>query len=358
MSDTRMMRNGELVFQVAVSDEELDDRLDKTEPFSRKFVSGKLLNCVNLTLVLLGIVSSDKYLSICTERKETTSSEELFLFVKEALEKCGKPVVGIGFSNSKIAITEINEIGHYILPGHATYLRLNHPDRDYYHAVLLRKDKCGRLFCIDAQVGEDGLYPEQASGVKRIIKYISHDGYTTCQYLTSARGAIIHANEVALCQTNRVPLTHKEETPKPSIPSVYMKPKSRAKKYATMELYASVGQRIQTNFMSAILKDDTKNIVRYIEEIKPEHLEPEYQDGKGNSLMLATVKMRMADIIEYLCELGADPNLENDQGISPLDAAEKFPEITKVLRKCTSMKAGRKQTRRNKLRKSLRNKNR
>lgn len=336
MSDDRMMRNGELVFQVAVSDEELDDRLDKTEPFSRKSVRGKLLNCVNLTLVLLGIVSSDKYLSVCTERKETTSNEELFLFVKEALEKCGKPDVGVGFSKTKIPITEINEIGHYILPGYATYLRLNHPDRDYYHAILLRKDKCGRLFCIDAQVGEDGLYPEQASGVKRIIKYLSNDGYTTCQYITSSRKGIIHSSEVSACQTNRLPLPSKTPSPPPN-PSqssyyTHLKPKSTAKKYTTMDLYASIGQRYQTNFMSAILKDDTKSIARYNELINPSHLQPEYEDGNGNSLMLAAVKMKMGNIVEHLCELGADPNLENKNGESPFDAAS--PEITNILRKC------------------------
>jgi hypothetical protein len=233
---------------------------------------------------------------------------------------------------------------------------VNHPDREYYHALLLRKDKCGRLFCIDAQVGEDGLYPEQASGVKRIIKYLSNDGYTTCQYLTSARGAIIHSNEVAVCQTNRVPFTAKEETPKPSAASMYMsiKPKNTSKKYTLIDLAASPGQRIQINFMSAILKNDTKNIVRYIEEIESKHLKPEFQDSRGSSLMLAAVKMQMTDIVKYLCELGADPNLENNLGESPLDAAVKFPEITSVLRKCGSMKAGRKQTRRNRLRKSTR----
>lgn len=349
MSDVRMMRNGELVFQVAVSDEDLDDRLDKTELFSRKSVSGKLLNCVNLTLVLLGIVSSDKYLSVCTERKETTSNEELFLFIKEALQKCGKPDNGIGFSKTSIPVSEINEIGHYLLPGYATYLRLNYPDRDYYHAILLRKDKCGRLFCIDAQVGEDGLYPEQASGVKRIIKYLSNDGYKTCQYITSARNAIIHSGEVYLCQTDRLPLTSKVEKP-PSAASIYMSMslplKAKTKRYTPIDLAASPGQRIQVNFMSAILKEDTKNIGRYMAEIKDSHLVPEYEDSRGSSLMLAAVKMKMENVVKHLCELGADPNIENKDGESPLDAALKFPEITKILREC--VKKGGKKTRRSK----------
>ncbi len=314
------------MFQISVSDTQLDERLDKTEPFSRRFIKGVLSNCVNLTLVLLGVVTSDKYLSVCTNRKQTTKDKELILFIAEALKKCGRGnATTVSIENSKqYPVSELKRIGEGLLPEYATCLKLIHPSRDYYHMVLLRKDRCGRLFCIDPQVGEDGLYPEQANGISRILKYIQHDGYTHISFITSSNTGLIHSHEIDTCRSDHIPISDDGvfELSKPVSSSSSVSPAETVKPVSSSSISPSETTKPASSSSA-----------------EPTQAPP----------LIRAIWMRDRKLVKMLLDIGSDPNEEDSHGNSALDYAktQKSPEIYDMLIK--SMRKGGRKTRRRKL---------
>ena len=155
------------LFQVQLSEFDLNMNFIKTKAAVDEYQGNQALNCLNLTVVLLGIIEDPKeYLKICKERNRSTPLQELNNITKNAFQKIGVPYKGLE------SFTHVNEIkpmnplllslqklGKYLHNGHATPVGFQYDDGQG-HMALLRKDKKGSLELIDPQLyAEDGTYP-------------------------------------------------------------------------------------------------------------------------------------------------------------------------------------------------------
>jgi hypothetical protein len=390
--DNRPLVFGRRLFQVAVSNEQLEERLNTTEPYSRRLSEPYLMNCANLTMVLLGIVTAEEYLSVCTKRGHGTPFKETKIFIEDAFRKCGKSATASMYP-FRADLDKLKTLADGLLPGYATYLILYHETTS--HAVLLRKDKCNQFFLIDAQVGEDRLYPEQAIGLNRILKYIKHDEYISFGFIETTQNGLIHENEVAMCTTDRVPgrePTPAVELPKPTpappkaeptppppgpVPQIVWRrepipytnlpapePKDAANRQPLLD---AIKRRDYETVKSLFTKVDTLNytspdglvtpLIALVQNFKTDRQSTRfflgdfvklganinYSNSRGNTVLIESLQVADGSLIDTLCKLGADPNVENKQGQSALDIAKirKVPrEIYQSLQYCAARKGG------------------
>lgn len=119
-----------------------------------------LKNCVNLSLVYLGLISDvKKYLEVCTSRNKGTELAE----VDEVLAT----VVGYKFPSATSKVTPetsfqniLQSIGDSLLPEHATIVWIAFKDQDMGHSVIVKKEADSTLRLLDFQIiNPDGSYP-------------------------------------------------------------------------------------------------------------------------------------------------------------------------------------------------------
>jgi hypothetical protein len=159
--------------QIPLSEFALEQRLKITKETSQAEKSGNLLlNCANLVIVLLGLVTKpENYLLKCYDRDAITEMAELDTIVKGAFLKANVKYKGQVYNgiNSNQVVNEIqrdlvygqilNALGEKLKPGYATPLGMTFREGNQ-HLALLRKDVAGNLEFIDPQaVDRDGSYP-------------------------------------------------------------------------------------------------------------------------------------------------------------------------------------------------------
>ena len=167
---SRMKTNQDTLLQFAVSDQQLEERLQLVRAFSKNQIQLSdyiLQNCANLTLVLLGLIQNPKkYLQVCTRRSKATQFTEISRTIKNTNEGCLLEEVEIPFhfyrrNGQSIsydrAITEY--IGPELKPGYATLIHFQYGTHN--HCILVRKTSGNEIVeLIDAQdVATDGTYP-------------------------------------------------------------------------------------------------------------------------------------------------------------------------------------------------------
>lgn len=154
------------LLQIPVTDEELHERLVITKDFSKAARKNILLNCANLTFVLLGLVEDPKnYLGFCTTRNRGTQDSEIEDVIVGALAKAGIEY------NSQNKLTEktmdkpedytktMNYFLEILSVGNATPLWFEFTN-DVLHLVFLRKKDKTTLELIDSQdINRDASYP-------------------------------------------------------------------------------------------------------------------------------------------------------------------------------------------------------
>lgn len=193
---------GKYVFQVRLDDLELDARLSHTKPYSSLSNKG-LLNCTNLVLYTLGIVKSEEYIKTCTIRKTHTSYRETLEYISDALRECNKPSK-VEFSPD-FGIRHLNKLTDALLPGYATELSLRKWGSDTGHDIIIRRDLCSRIFCIDPQQGTPYIYPEVVSGDEQVKQYLERMGWERWACIFSEFDGIIHYEEHEGCHTKKRP---------------------------------------------------------------------------------------------------------------------------------------------------------
>lgn len=197
------------VFQVAVSNEELEERLRRTEPYSHAHMGGLLLNCTNITLVLLGLTTADNYLAVCTARGQKTHYEEQDMFINRALQSCGKPTGAKLVTLPRYSIDYIVQLADALLPGYATNIVVVYepfPYKESLHSAFLMKTLDNEIVYIDAQTSnDDGSYPLKVTGMDALRSFFRQNSFTKFLFMMSPPGAIIHAGETAACRTTDVP---------------------------------------------------------------------------------------------------------------------------------------------------------
>ena len=166
------------LLQIPLSEFALKQRLKITLETSQAKKKGNLLvNCANLVIVLLGLVTKpENYLLKCYDRDAITDMTELDTIVKEAFLKANVKYKGEVYNgiHSNQVTNEIqrdlvygqilNALGEKLKHGYATPLGITFQDGNQ-HLVVLRKDLAGNLELIDPQaVDKDGSYP-----LRRII---------------------------------------------------------------------------------------------------------------------------------------------------------------------------------------------
>jgi hypothetical protein len=184
------------LLQIPLSEFALEQRLKLTIETSEAKKEGNLLvNCANLVIVLLGLVTKpENYLLKCYDRDAITEMAELDTIVKEAFSKANvkyKGQVYNGISSNQVTneITRdlvysqiLNTLGVKLKPGYATPLGMTFREGNQ-HLVLLRKDVAGNLELIDPQVVDrNGSYPLRRkiypyfnlSPYKKLLKNIIH----------------------------------------------------------------------------------------------------------------------------------------------------------------------------------------
>ena len=161
------------LLQIPLSEFALQQRLKITlETSQAKKPENLLVNCANLVIVLLGLVTKpENYLLKCYDRDAITEMAELDTIVREAFSKANVKYKGQAYNgiNSNQVVNEIqrdlvygqilNALGEKLKNGYATPLGITFQDGNK-HLVLLRKDVAGNLELIDPQVvDKDGSYP-------------------------------------------------------------------------------------------------------------------------------------------------------------------------------------------------------
>jgi hypothetical protein len=162
------------LFQVHLTRETLDQNAKITRDFSIERAGLELLNCTNLTFVMLGIIQDpSRYLAICTRRKEPTTREEAKYYIKSALFACGLDdrVDESIFVNMKV-FEELKE--SYGTPVFITYRG------GIGHTVLIWRSSAGLQY-IDAQ---DRVV---VTGENNIIEFLKNkDTISVLVYMTHA----------------------------------------------------------------------------------------------------------------------------------------------------------------------------
>lgn len=154
----------EPLLQVPLTEFQLTERLKITVATSAKEKQGnQLLNCANLTIVLLGLVTKpENYLLKCYDRSNFTEMYELNTILSEAFKKANVKYKGANY-NEPLAHTVTVEtsmklpwgdilktIGEKLKYGYATPLGITFKDKSQ-HLVVLRKNLGGILELIDPQ---------------------------------------------------------------------------------------------------------------------------------------------------------------------------------------------------------------
>jgi hypothetical protein len=160
------------ILQIPISYEELKQRLELTKAYSELHKKEEeLLNCANLVLVLLGLVTEpENYLLKCYDRSALTQEYELNTIVVEAFQKAEITYKGEAYTNlfehaKFLEITEENtyekvlkDIQKYMSQNHGTPLGITFEDGTMHLVLLYKGFFAARL--IDPQlVTKLGFYP-------------------------------------------------------------------------------------------------------------------------------------------------------------------------------------------------------
>lgn len=160
------------ILQIPISYEELKQRLELTKGYSELHKKEEqLLNCANLVLVLLGLVTEpEKYLLKCYDRSAVTKEYELNTIIVEAFQKAEITYKGEAYTNlfDHAKIFELSEeityqalfkeIQKYMSQNHGTPLGITFEDGTMHLVLLYKGFFAARL--IDPQsVTKLGFYP-------------------------------------------------------------------------------------------------------------------------------------------------------------------------------------------------------
>jgi hypothetical protein len=175
------------LLQIPLSEFALGQRLKITlETSEGKKKENFLVNCANLVIVLLGLVTkTEDYLLKCYDRRNYTEMYELDTIVKEAFQKANVKYKGEKYDGitPNAVINEIqrdltygqilNALGEKLKNGYATPLGITFQAGNM-HLAVLRKDVAGNLEFIDPQaVEKDGSYPLR----RRIYQFFNLSPY-------------------------------------------------------------------------------------------------------------------------------------------------------------------------------------
>lgn len=159
------------LFQIYLNADQIDKRLKITKQYSQTQISGVLLNCANLSLVVLGLVKAEYYLEACTIRKKTTEDQELLDYITDALRQCGNNAKLYGTELINYSKNTLEDLIDSLSNEYATGLVIQWTNNTG-HMLIIGKNEDGDPYILDPQIpNQDGSYPLKIEGVDNIHNY-------------------------------------------------------------------------------------------------------------------------------------------------------------------------------------------